>query len=1080
MIKQTALRDVARACILWVAKAKPRPLGVVLYNTVRAMIHRMGAQANRIATGEGYTMRANLFGVLAIAIGLAVYAPMATAQREGAVYSGDGGLTISIGNSLALSLDAANGAGVRLSVGGSSMELGMTPLIRFEEVLDDPSAPDLLEGQSWGMPEEATEADPAGDGGPWLRVSGEDNLRPKQMVKLEQNEAAPLILSGWCRADLEALALGWWNRHLALNANGVYADGRHMPERSAFFGQYDHGPQFNRVVLCPDAPLDQVDLDLSVPNGAGTAWYRGVELRAGQYRRYAPDTPPEPIGNAVHQTFHDEDAKLSGLITYLPRRDTLEIQCRWQSLTAEDRALSVYVSIPIDAVGGVWRDHFRGRRIIEAGQVYRDSLWYGAGRDGYNSRYPLGCVETADGLGLALAIPPDAPRLHQIEYDAGTRVFRLRIDVGMSPDAGPWANRGDFTAYLFPYDTRDGFRGATEQYHQLFAWAFRNDVERQGIWLPFITPDAVAGDWASLGFQFVEAVCNVGWEDRQGLYTLRYAEPWIHHHELTPGVDAPEIHGPPLPEASIALTERIAKRDDLPLDIRRRYPAYKGAYVADPWGQPDGYFFRGPEGGRNENMMIVNHNELLQPPTDAPFSLGGWDRQLIREADAVWRHWHVEGWTAARTASHPFLAIDTTRHTEGGQSLRMDPVEGSSYYEQYLRGIEQVFYLDASVAGTYTLSLDARAVSTTGVPFTARLELIQADGQSTSGTETLEGTGADWRTMTVTAMVEDAPFAAKVSISSPTWTPSDATLWLDNLRLTVQGQSENLLRNGGFEQAELLQGKLDGVYLDTIECYEADLNYRRDHWPYTEEPLVFDSARRPVLHQLYAHAGFVRRLALELEPKGKIIFGNCVPVTPFVAPYLDAMGNELNWKHGDTWQPWPDEKFNHARFMARDKPYCLLQYGDLTVEEQTRYVKRCLFYGMFPSNQAAPGGGWYWKDPVVVARHRPVFERFVPLIQEVAEAGWRPLTFATSDNPAVWLERFGESDTLYLTAFNPGPDTARATITLDPRANVTRRHRLWNLVTKEDVPWGMAPKRTAFKVELGPEDVAVFRFSLVL
>ena len=66
-----------------------------------------------------------------------------------------------------------------------------------------------------------------------------------------------------------------------------------------------------------------------------------------------------------------------------------------------------------------------------------------------------------------------------------------------------------------------------------------------------------------------------------------------------------------LPGASIEIARRIAGRDDLPLDVCRRYHAYLGSYVEDKWGEPDGYFFRHRDGGRNENMMIVNANDRL-------------------------------------------------------------------------------------------------------------------------------------------------------------------------------------------------------------------------------------------------------------------------------------------------------------------------------------------------------------------------------------------------------------------------------------------------------------------------------------
>jgi len=1017
---------------------------------------------------------------LAAAIGLLAASFPAWTQPEANLDESRETIRLWADDGLELTLNRNDGTAAALTVHGRRIRLEGVPVLRFEDVVEDADARDLLGGGpgAWGMPEAAYEEGANGHPGRWLRVSGGEDARPRRSVRVGQTEPAPLVVSGWCQAQVQGMALGWWNRHLALNANVTYVDGDHMPEVSAYFGQYDHGPQFNRRVISPDRPVARVDLDLSVPAAGGcTAWYRDVQLRPARYQVVSPATPVERIGTCVHQQFAVADVSLRGLVTYQPKPDCIEIRCRLESIDRVDRAVSAYVAVPFDAVGGVWHDHFRASRRIEPGRLYRDAVWYGAGRDGHNSRYPIACVETADGVGLGIGTTVAEPRVFQTEYDAVRRELRIRFDLGLSPDAGRWANRAAFTALLFRYDTRDGFRAAAEKYHRMFGWAFRKRVRQEGLWLAFMSPAAVAGGWQDFHFQFVEAVSNMGWDERHGMYSLRYAEPWIHHHEFPPHVSVPEVHGPVLPAASIEIARRIAGRDDLPLDMRRRYPAYLGSYVEDKWGEPDGYFFRHRDGGRNENMMIVNPNDRLPPPEGAPFCSGGWDREIIRETMGVRKQWSVEGWTAARTDAHPFLAIDREHRVSGEQSLRLDPVQGPSYFEQYLRGVSQVFYLDEATAGPFTLAFSARAeqLPETGTRFRWTLELWRRDGSVASHTSPLTDLSDAWQQCSHTVEAERPPQAVRVSLATSTWDYDPTVLWVDDVGLTADGNGKDLLCNGGFEEAEFLACRVDGAYLDTMECYECNLNYRREHWTYAEAPLIFDSARDPAMHQVFSHVAFARHMAQWLRPSDGIVFGNCAPRTPFAAPYLDVLGNELHWKHGDAWAPWPDAEFNFVRFMCRDKPYCLLQYSDLDLEEQTRYVKRCLFYGVFPSNQAAPGGGWYWADPIVVARHRPVFAKYVPIIVELAHAGWRPLTLATADTEALWIERFGEGDDLYLTVFNPGPESQTATITLDPRLGVDEGASLEELIAGDPVPWRSWHTRPAFAVELAPEDVAAYR-----
>ena len=197
---------------------------------------------------------------LAAAIGLLAASFPAWTQPEAQLDQSPETIRLWTDDGLELTLNRNDGTAAALTVGGRHTRLEGVPLLRFEDVVEDPDAPDLLGGGpgAWGMPEAAYEAAADGDAGRWLRVSGGDDARPRRSVRLGQTEPAPLVVSGWCRAQVQGTALGWWNRHLALNANVTYVDGDHMPEVSAYFGQYDHGPQYNRRVICPDKPVAQV------------------------------------------------------------------------------------------------------------------------------------------------------------------------------------------------------------------------------------------------------------------------------------------------------------------------------------------------------------------------------------------------------------------------------------------------------------------------------------------------------------------------------------------------------------------------------------------------------------------------------------------------------------------------------------------------------------------------------------------------------------------------------------------------------------------------------------------------------
>ncbi|NIA14651.1 MAG: hypothetical protein GWP08_11275 [Nitrospiraceae bacterium] len=969
---------------------------------------------------------------------------------------------------LRLHLDRATGAGLKLEAGGASLDLGKTALFRFEEVVESPDAENLLEGmtaEAWGMPADAG----AEDG--WLRVDGAGTARPKRGLALNQSEPGPLVLSGRCRLDAGGKALGWVSRNLAVNAACVYTDGTRMPEQSAYFGQYQHGPQQSRGVVCPDKPIARVDFNLTVPTPESTAWYSNVRLTQAAYRDVPVRGAIERIGYQALQEFGDEAAGLKGLASYMLRGNGIEARCRFASTTDAERGVSVYFALPVDAVGGVWYDHARASRTIQAGQLYRDGFWYGAGRDGYNNRYPMACLVTKDGTGLALATAMDEPTVFQTEYDAARREFRIRFDVGVSPAAGRWANRGEVSAYLYTFDAKDGFRGAAAGYCAMFPASFERRCEVQGLWLPFLSPRRVAGSNEEFQFQFLETVSDMGWAERQGMYSLRYAEPWILHQEMPPTVKADEVHGPATPQVALDLAKRLSEWDGpvLPLDMRRRYPAYGDNRVLDTWGEPLGYFFRDPA-GRNENMMMVNPGAALPASPGAHMPIGGWDREIIREVGTVRKQWYVPGWTLVRVAAHPFFNIDTAKKASGNQSARFDPAQGKSYFEQYLRGIAQEFYYEGDSAGPFTLSFQARAEQAPpgGARFPWRVMYWYEDG--TQQVESFEASGLDeaWRRFEFASTPRRTPKAILVEARTGVWTPDPATVWMDDMSLVAEGNPANLLTNGGFEEAELLPCEVDGVYLDTLECYEAYFNYDRSHWAFADAPLTFDWGRRPAIHQVFSHIAFAKELARDLRPAGKLLFGNCAPRTSFAAHWLDVLGDEQFWKLGETWQPPEDAEMSFARFMCGTKPFCLLQYGDLNAEEQERYLKRSLFYAALPSNQL----GWYWANPVGVAGHREAFKRYVPTIVKLADAGWEPLTLASSDNPKIWLERYGDGDTFYITCFNADPGTEQAVVSFDPRAGLDAESSATVLVAGAGCEWRNEEGAPRIRVTLGPEDVA--------
>lgn len=226
-------------------------------------------------------------------------------------------------------------------------------------------------------------------------------------------------------------------------------------------------------------------------------------------------------------------------------------------------------------------------------------------------------------------------------------------------------------------------------------------------------------------------------------------------------------------------------------------------------------------------------------------------------------------------------------------------------------------------------------------------------------------------------------------------------------------------------------GRLDGEYLDSLEGYvTADLNFRREHFHYTTVPLTFSAdTYQPALFKGLAVAEFTRWIAADVHGLGKLMFANGVPYRfTFLCPWLDVLGTETDWQREGHYQPVPLSQTDLWRTMAGAKPYLLLMntdfdiFGPAMVE---KYFQRALFYGMWPgffSPNAADHA--YWQNPKWYDRDRTRFQKYLPLIRRVAEAGWQPVTDATCANEAVLVERFGPDagGAVYFTLFN---DTAQ-------------------------------------------------------
>jgi hypothetical protein len=237
----------------------------------------------------------------------------------------------------------------------------------------------------------------------------------------------------------------------------------------------------------------------------------------------------------------------------------------------------------------------------------------------------------------------------------------------------------------------------------------------------------------------------------------------------------------------------------------------------------------------------------------------------------------------------------------------------------------------------------------------------------------------------------------------------------------------------------------DGIYFDCLEWYwQYDMDYDTSHFTYTDYPLTFSSSPVHPSPAVWSYASdykLLKKVADELHSQGKLVMGNGYGWIPFEAGEMDLFGSELNWhSKEDT----GIRRLLFYRALSYQKPVVFLLNEGMDDKDFTeppydgyrKYFQKMLFYGFFPSFFSVnSSNNVYWSDSVKYNQGRPFFRKYMPLIKEISEAGWEPITYAALTDRALKVERFGKrsSRTIYFTVLNPDPDPSTATLTIEKK-----------------------------------------------
>jgi hypothetical protein len=264
--------------------------------------------------------------------------------------------------------------------------------------------------------------------------------------------------------------------------------------------------------------------------------------------------------------------------------------------------------------------------------------------------------------------------------------------------------------------------------------------------------------------------------------------------------------------------------------------------------------------------------------------------------------------------------------------------------------------------------------------------------------------------------------------------------------------------------------KVDGVYFDSVGNWSdvSAEDHRAEHFAFTSFPLTFSYATgTPVVSGLSAMAeymGFIRA-------KGFVTMANSDPTyLPYAAPYLDMLGAGENFGEGSE----DDQDLSHDRAIAYHKSVSFGNSGMLSASPEAAEARfrLLLFYHIYP--------GIFYRDQQSLERVRPLYANYIPLMREMGRAGWEPVPWATSDDPALLIERYGPgADGVILLALrNPTAEPRACTLSVETAGfgrDAASCRRAQNALSSGDLPLSREKDVVKIKLDLPPHDTAVIR-----
>ncbi len=236
----------------------------------------------------------------------------------------------------------------------------------------------------------------------------------------------------------------------------------------------------------------------------------------------------------------------------------------------------------------------------------------------------------------------------------------------------------------------------------------------------------------------------------------------------------------------------------------------------------------------------------------------------------------------------------------------------------------------------------------------------------------------------------------------------------------AEAMMETLIKPA-FENAEKYDALLNGVQLDNFMKISRHIDMNESRFQYADTPLTYSPNNfKPGIHVMSTMVEYLMNLSdwLSENEKHAKITGNCIErgIALFGFPYLAALPFEMSsltdWNFDDTELNYRRSMAYHRLVLPHQCGKMCNEFGIVVVSDVEDFINESIFYGMYPIMK----DDFFENCSYEVVRS--LYKKMIPIVDELHNAGWEPITHAKTDDEKVFVERFGEGDNLYVTVRN--------------------------------------------------------------